>query len=412
MIRMPHWPVEHKPIDLGLDRIRALLARLEHPERKLSPVVHIAGTNGKGSTLAFVRAMLEAAGYKAHVYTSPHLVVFNERIVLAGKPIGDDFLYDALEECRKKAEGIPLTFFEGTTAAALLAFSKVPADVVLLETGLGGRLDATNVIAKPSLTILTPISFDHMEYLGNALAQIAWEKAAIMKPGVPCVSSRQKKTAREALEKFSKEIGAPLFMQGREWNIRAVENGLRYEDERGILMLPLPSLPGKHQYANAGLAVAALRRLKDFAISDAAITKGILHAQWPGRLQRLKGPEGHEIWLDGAHNPDGAKALAAHVKTWKQPVYLIVGMLKNRTPSDFLLPFAGHVSGCYAVPVPGENSHASGDIAAAAKTLGMASFEMKNVADAIAAIAAKNTPGRIVICGSLYLVGSALEENG
>lgn len=454
MICTPHWPVPlgHKPIDLGLERIRELLHRLGNPETKLPPVIHIAGTNGKGSTLAFLRAMLEAAGYRVHVYTSPHLIAFNERMVLAGKPIGDDLLYEALEECRKKSHGISITFFEGTTAAAFLAFSRTPADIVLLETGLGGRLDATNVVEKPVLTIITPISKDHMEYLGDTLAQIASEKAAIMKPGVPCLSSTQKKIVVEVLENFSERIKAPLFMQGSEWDIRATKTGLYYHDKlpqtrrhpsaswdpdifrkvgwmqpeltpakagAGMtpnlgneLLLPFPSLPGKHQYHNAGLAVAALGLLKDFSVSEAAIVQGLQSVQWPGRLQKLKEIKGCEVWLDGAHNPDGARVLAAHVKAWQRSTYLVVGMLKNRNPQDFLKPFTGHVAGCYAVPIPQENCHEPYNIAAAAQALGIDSHAAINVEEAVRIIAEKNLPCQALICGSLYLAGSVLEENG
>ncbi|HYM03591.1 MAG TPA: folylpolyglutamate synthase/dihydrofolate synthase family protein, partial [Stellaceae bacterium] len=307
-----------KLIDLSLDRVIELLGALGHPQERLPPVVHVAGTNGKGSTIAFLRSCLEAQGYRVHVFTKPHLVRFNERIRLGGTLIDDDALVALLEECERANAGRSITFFEITTAAALLAFSRTPADILLLETGLGGRFDATNVIAQPAVTVITPVSLDHQHFLGETVAAIAGEKAGILKPGRPAVLGRQSKEGRAALESRASALRAPLFRHDVEWHAKATATGLRYSGERWQnLDLPAPGLPGPHQYDNAGAALACLDRLSDLKLSLEALAYGIAHVEWPARLQRLargrlaeRVSAGWELWLDGGHNQAGGEALA------------------------------------------------------------------------------------------------------
>ena len=302
-----------KVIDLTLDRVWTLLEKLGHPERQLPPVIHLAGTNGKGSTQAMIRAGLEAGGKRVHAYTSPHLARFHERIRLAGELISEEHLTEVLDECYVTNGPDPITYFEITTCAALLAFARTPADYVLLETGLGGRLDATNVVETPALTILTPISMDHEQFLGNTIAKIAGEKAGIIKRGVPCVVGPQPDEALEVIEATAARLGAPVIAQGQHWHVWEERERLIYQDETGLLDLPLPVLPGRHQYENAGAALAALRHL---GFGEAAFEGAMTNAQWPARMQRLRtGPLVEaapqvELWLDGGHNPAAGIALA------------------------------------------------------------------------------------------------------
>ena len=414
-----------KVIDLSLERIERLLDRLDNPHLKLAPVVHVAGTNGKGSTLAFLRAALEAAGKRVHVYTSPHLVRFNERIRLGGEIVADRVLSALLEECEAANAGEPITFFEITTAAAFLAFARAPADVVLLETGLGGRLDATNLIPVPAACAITPVSLDHQHFLGDTLAQIAGEKAGILKPGVACAVAAQAPEALAVIEARARAVGAPLFLEGRDWTIARRGNGLEYADAHGARALPLPSLPGAHQTGNAGLALAVLTLLdrRGFGISETARAQGIARAEWPARLQRLtRGalaallPSGWELWLDGGHNPAAGAALAAEAAIWarERPLHLVFGMINSKDVAGFLAPLVPHVRSLQALPIPGEaNAVPAGTLAGIARKLGIAAEAAPDATAAIKALVAQApVPSRILICGSLYLAGTILADNG
>ena len=414
-----------KVIDLSLGRIERLLARLDNPHLKLASVVHVAGTNGKGSTLAFLRAALEAAGLRIHVYTSPHLVRFNERIRLGGEIIADQALSALLDECEAANAGEPITFFEITTAAAFLAFARAPADIVLLETGLGGRLDATNLIPRPAACAITPVSLDHQHYLGDTLAQIAGEKAGILKPGVACAVAAQAPAAASAIETRARQVGTTLFLEGRDWKIARRENGLEYTDQRGVRALPRPSLPGAHQTGNAGLALATLALLdqQGLGIPVAALAQGIARAEWPARLQRLtRGPlaallpQGWELWLDGGHNPAAGQALAAEAAIWTRecPVHLVFGMINSKDVAGFLAPLVPHVRSLYTLAIPGEaNAMPAETLAKVAQGLGFAAKTASDAAAAIKALVAHDpAPRRILICGSLYLAGTILADNG
>jgi len=410
-----------KKIDLSLGRVERLLAALGNPEVRVPPVVHVAGTNGKGSTIATLRACLEATGYRVHVYTSPHLVRFHERIRVAGELIEEDALLDVLEECERANGGEPITFFEVTTAAAFLAFTRTPADAVLLETGLGGRLDATNVVRRPAATAITPISLDHQAFLGDTVAAIAGEKAGILKRHVPAVIAPQPQEAATVVEARANRIEAPLFRWQREWRCEPRRDGMRYEGERWRLDLPLPSLPGPHQLANAGAAIACLEQLPEFAIPAEAIAAGLRRIEWPARLQRLRRgplsdalPAGWELWLDGGHNPSAGAALAEAARGWgSRPVYLIVGMLNTKDAAGFLAPLASQVRSLYALTIPGEeNAHPASRIAAAARSLGIEAHETESVTSGFRSIIGREGPGQVLICGSLHLAGVVLAENG
>ena len=409
-----------KLIDLSLGRITRLLAALGNPHEKLPPVIHVAGTNGKGSTLATLRACLEAGGYRVHAYISPHLVRFHERIRLAGRLIEEEALIALLEECEAVNSGTPITYFEITTAAALLAFARIPADIVLLETGLGGRLDATNVISSPAVTAITPISLDHQAFLGDTLAAIAGEKAGILKPGVPAVLGPQPEDAEAVIEARADELGAPLSRWRREWRCVAAGAGMRFSGERWRLDLPLPSLAGAHQIINAGTAIACLERLEDFPLSSAVIATGLRQIEWPARLQRLtRGvlvemmPPGWELWLDGGHNPGAGVVLADAVAGWcDRPLYLVVGMLNTKDTAGFLHPLAPYAAALAAVTIPGEeNPHHAEAIAAAARSLGIQGSTAPSVEAALREFCAHGSGGRVLICGSLHLAGTVLAEN-
>jgi len=428
-----------KSIDLSLDRLERLLEALGHPERNLPPVVHIAGTNGKGSSAAFLRAFAEAAGYRAHVYTSPHLVKFNERIRIAGQLIDDDTLSAVLEECEQANAGQPITFFEITTAAAFLAFSRTPADLVILETGLGGRLDATNVIDKPRLTCITPVSLDHQHYLGDTVEKIMAEKAGILRADVPCIVAAQStRAAEKTLKKKAKEIGAQLIWEGDDWFARpaggrraqaAGDAGMLYKGHgvQGELerQFPMPGLEGRHQVRNAALAMACAEALApDFDIPDTAIKLGLKTVEWPGRMQRLTtGPlaaqlvDGWELWLDGGHNRAAADMIAQHTRQWRgEDLWVVFGALNQRPPLDFLKPLEGKVRGMRCLTIPGqENALPAEEAAVTARHLNMDVETVDSVSDAISSIMNKvqdGPSGRILICGSLYLVGHVLSENG
>jgi len=416
-----------KVIDLSLGRVERLLERLGHPEARLAPVVHVAGTNGKGSLVAFLRAMLEAAGQRVQVYTSPHLVRFHERIRLSDGLIDEATLIALLERCETVNGPDPITFFEVTTAAAFLAFAEDPADVLLLEVGLGGRLDATNVIDRPRLTAITPIALDHQQFLGPTLEAIAGEKAGIMKPGVTCVVGPQEAATLAVLERHADKTGAPLFVCGRDWTFEKSATGLRYSDANGSRDLPKPALLGAHQIANAALAVACAARLDGFGLDAAATARGLAEARWPARLQRLiKGPlvdalpaddgrGGWELWLDGGHNPAAGVALAETLKDWHdRPLRLIYGMLDTKVAAGYLEALAPHVAALKAVRIPGEAASLSAETAARhASEAGIDAAPAESVMAALKAhLAAARESGRILICGSLYLAGHVLSENG
>jgi dihydrofolate synthase/folylpolyglutamate synthase len=394
-----------KLIDLSLERLLRLLSALGDPHLHLPPVIHVAGTNGKGSTAAFMRAMAEAAGLRVHVYTSPHLVRFNERIRLAGALVADDVLAAALDEIETHNAGNQITVFEAITAAAFLLFARMPADLCILEVGLGGRLDATNVIGPPRVAAITSISLDHQEFLGNTLAMIAGEKAGIIKPGCTVVTGRQETEALAEIAQMAALQNAPLLKRGRDWEITETPAGLRY----GSLNLPKPALLGAHQADNAGIAITALRA-GGFGISDAAMAAGMRHAEWPARLQNLQGrlldllPAGSELWLDGAHNPGGGLALAEQLDAWGTPTILVVGMKQSKDVVEFLAPLLTRSKKIFAVAEPGQH------LALPVEKIIEAS---RGIAipgpDVTGALAQITSPSRVLICGSLYLAGEILK---
>ena len=406
-----------KIIDLTLDRMWRLLSALGHPEDSLPPVIHIAGTNGKGSTQAMIRAGLEGMGKTVHAYTSPHLARFHERIRLAGDLIDEGHLTEVLDDCYAKNGGENITYFEITTAAALLAFARTDADYALLEVGLGGRLDATNVIETPELTIITPVSIDHEQFLGNTLAKIAAEKAGIIKRGVPCVVGPQPEEALDVIEATAARLGAPLIAYGQQWHVWEERGRLVYQDETGLLDLPLPTLLGAHQIQNAGAAIAALRYLgADEAACEAAMTG----AEWPARMQRLrKGPLVEaapqvELWLDGGHNAAAGEALGKVLAGLPQrPTHLICGMLNTKDIKGYLAPLAAQAESLTAVSIPGEtNTLPASETAAAAEAVGLPASTAESVLAALTALAETAPNARVLICGSLYLAGRVLQENG
>lgn len=406
-----------KIIDLTLDRVWSLLAALDHPERKLPPVVHIAGTNGKGSTQAMIRAGLEGAGKAVHAYTSPHLARFHERILLAGDLISEPALTDLLDRCYVANDGATITYFEITTIAGILAFSKVQADYTLLEVGLGGLLDATNVVDRPKLTVITPVSIDHTQFLGETLPEIAREKAGIIKRGVPCVVGPQPDEAMEVIETTAQRLGAPLLAYGQHWHVWEERGRLIYQDETGLLDLPLPNLIGAHQVQNAGIALTALRHL---GFDDTACEAAVTNAAWPARLQRLQhGPlidaaGASELWLDGGHNPAAGTALAeALTRLSNRPLHLICGMLNTKDITGYLRPMATITKSLHAVSIPDEvNTLPAAVTAKAATEVGMVAHKAENVLAAIQSITKADPDARILICGSLYLAGAVLRENG
>ena len=412
-------------IDLSLGRIESLLSALGNPQDKLPPVVHIAGTNGKGSTLAFIRAFAEALGKGVHVYTSPHLVDFHERIVLAGPhgaaPISEDVLVDCLERAEAANGGELITLFEITTAAGFLAFAGAPADLLLLETGLGGRLDATNMVKKPLLTIITPIAIDHVSFLGETLTEIAGEKAGILKPGVPCIVGRQEVEALDVIEARAEEIGAPLHVAGRDFDVYEQQGRLVFQTTSRLLDLPLPRLAGRHQIDNAGTAIAASGVIFGEALGQAALEDGITTAHWPARLERLSVGalhalvgEGTEIWLDGGHNEAGGRAVADTLAEFDErvprPVQVIWGMMETKDAQRYIAPFKGLVERIYTVPIPGEpNAFQSEPLAEMARAEGLDAIPVNSVQEALLQSASGQEPARVLICGSLYLAGHVLK---
>lgn len=405
-----------KVIDLTLDRMWRLLAALDNPQEKLPPVVHIAGTNGKGSTQSMIRAGIEGMGKTAHAYTSPHLARFHERIRLAGALISEDYLTEVLDECYAKNGGIDITYFEITTCAGLLAFARTPADYTLLEVGLGGRLDATNVIT-PELSVITPVSIDHEQFLGDTLAKIAAEKAGIIKRGVPCVVGPQQDEAMDVIEATAMRLGAPLLAYGQHWHVTTERGRLVYQDDRGLLDLPMPVLLGEHQVMNAGAALAALRYL---GADEAACEAAMVNAEWPARMQRLKtgplieaAPE-IELWLDGGHNAAAGEAIAKLLASLPpRETHLICGMLNTKDVTGYLAPLQSQVESLTAVTIPGEaNTLPAEATALAAKQVGMSAKIAENVSSALTSIKEETPNARVLICGSLYLAGNILRENG
>jgi dihydrofolate synthase/folylpolyglutamate synthase len=406
-----------KVIDLTLERMHRLLAALGHPELKLPPVIHVAGTNGKGSTQAMIRAGLEAGGARVHAYTSPHLARFHERIRLAGALISEPALSALLDECVETNGPAEITFFEITTCAAMLAFARNPADWTLLEVGLGGRLDATNVVETPQLTIITPVSVDHQQYLGETLPEISAEKAGIIKRGVPVIVGPQSPEALAVIEARAARLGAPVFAHGQHWHCAEDRGRMMFQDENGLLDLPLPNLAGPHQIQNAGAALMALRLLgKTGDACEAAVTR----AEWPARMQRLRrGPlvrlaPSAEIWLDGGHNPAGGEAVASTLARMpKRDTYAICGMLNTKDVGGYMQALAPQVQQLIAVEIPGEKNTLPASVTCdSAKGAGVDATTAGSVAEALARIAQQNPQARVLICGSLYLAGAILRENG
>ncbi|WP_458791568.1 bifunctional folylpolyglutamate synthase/dihydrofolate synthase [Yoonia sp. MH D7] len=405
-----------KMIDLTLGRTQTLLAKLDHPERKLPPVIHIAGTNGKGSTQAMIRAGLEASGASVHAYTSPHLARFHERIRLAGTLISEAALTEILDRCYTTNGSDPMTYFEITTIAGILAFAETPADFTLLEVGLGGRLDATNVVDKPAVTVITPVDLDHQQFLGDTLSAIAGEKAGIIKRGVPCVVGPQHAESMEVIEATAARLGAPLHAYGQQWQVSDERGRLVYQDETGLLDLPLPSLPGPHQIMNAGAAIATLRLLnRNEAACEAAVTS----AYWPARMQHLRTGKladlaaPADLWLDGGHNPAAGRALAATLRQQPpRPTHLICGMLNTKDINGYLAPLAEVAESLIAVSIPNEaNTLPAVQTAQAARAVGLSASTADTVRDAIITIKTHTPNARILICGSLYLAGHVLRDN-
>jgi len=406
-----------KVIDLTLGRIERLLARMDHPQRKLPPVIHIAGTNGKGSTQAMIRAGLEAAGKRVHAYTSPHLAQFHERIRLAGKLVSEPDLAALLAECEAANGDASITFFEITTAAGFLGFCRTPADFCLLEVGLGGRLDATNVIEAPRLSIITPVSVDHQQYLGETLPEIAAEKAGILRRGVTGIIGPQQDAALAVIEERARRIGAPLKIYGQHWHVSEERGRLIYQDEDGLLDLPMPALIGAHQVNNAGAAITALRTL---GFDEATCAAALTQAEWPARLQRLlRGPLIEaaplaELWLDGGHNPAAGAALAEALgRLPKRPTHIICGMLNTKDIGGYLRPLVRSVETLHGVSIPGETATLPAeDTVAAARDAGFSAVVAQDVISAVRDVVVQDPHARILICGSLYLAGTVLRENG
>src|SRR5438132_6941831 len=419
-----------KRIDLSLDRMWRILAALGHPERRLPPTIHVAGTNGKGSTIAFIRAILEAAGLRVHVYTSPHLVRFNERFRLGGPGQGtlvsDHALAGALEDCERANADAPITVFEITTAAGLLLFARNPADILLLEVGLGGRLDATNVVERPLATVVTPVSFDHAEHLGDTVGKIAAEKAGIFKPRVPAIVAAQPREALAAIEREAARVKAPIKIAGEDWTATEERGRLVYQDDAGLLDLPAPKLYGRHQFENAGVAIAALRAIGELKLAATAFETGIGRADWPARMQRLSqgrlaalAPAGGELWLDGGHNADGGRAIANAVADLEErvsrPLVLVVGMLSSKDSEAFLRNFTGLARRIVTVPIPRQEKSLPADaLVEVARAAGIPAQSADDVEAALAAIGRFGLapPPRILITGSLYLAGAVLAANG
>lgn len=418
-----------KKIDLALHRILRLLHDLGDPHERLPPTIHVAGTNGKGSVCAFSRAMLEAQGLKVHMHTSPHLVRFHERIRIAGQLISEDELVATLEECERVNGGKPITYFEITDAAMFLAFSRHPADALVLEVGLGGKYDATNVIDKPAMTVIQPVDLDHQDFLGSDIRQIAAEKAGIIKPGVPLIVGPQEDAPRDVILARADRLSAPAFVFGQDFSAHQEHGRMVYQDGHGLLDLPLPKLIGRHQIENAAVAIAALRHANRGWGTDKAIETGLRTVDWPARLQRLTrgplvemAPKGAEIWLDGGHNPHCAAAVSRAIADLEEraerPLYLICGMLRSKDAVGYLSAYRGLARHVVTVTVPGEAaSLGAGALYDMARQAGLDAQPAEDLEDAMLQLQAwsrahpKEPPPRILICGSLYLAGKVLVEN-
>lgn len=406
-----------KIIDLSLDRMHRILAKLGHPEKNLPPIIHIGGTNGKGSTQAFLRSIMEAAGLKVHAYTSPHLVKFHERIRVAGELISETALSALLEECEVANDDEAITFFEITTAAAFLAFARTPADYLLLEVGLGGRLDATNVTPAPKACCITSLGLDHQQFLGDTLELIAREKAGIIKRGVPCVIGSMPQEARTAIEVVAGQVKAPLMISGQDWDAYSQHGRMVFQDADGLLDLPLPALPGPHQIGNAGNAIAVLRAIQDQRITDGHLTEGLKSVAWPARLQRLKGgalssmlDDRSELWLDGGHNPDAGLVLAEALSAMpKKPLVIIWGMLNTKDATQFFRPLAALADHVVTLSIPNEpNAISAEQLADTVRKLGTAASTATDVKNTVLQASSLKPAARILICGSLYLAGHVL----
>jgi len=413
-----------REIDLSLKRIERLMGELGNPENKLPPVIHVAGTNGKGSTIAFMRSIFEACSYKVHVYTSPHLVEFVERIRIAGDLPDEAALARLMEDIEEINGDKPITYFEFVTATAILAMSRVPADITLLETGLGGRLDATNIVRSPLITVLTPISIDHTKFLGNSLVEIAAEKAAIMKNGRPCVSAIQEPCVERVIHECARDHHVDIYLENRDWAVSSDDLGrLKFESERVQWTMPCPALPGEHQLQNAGLALAAIE-LSGLTIPSPALSHGMRSVEWPARGQLLKYgplvdqlPHGWELWLDGAHNDAAAAVLASMIEKWQDtPVYVIAGMMNKRPARSFFRSIVAVADGVVTVSIPNhENSYSAEELATEIKTLGCSNVDFSStINDALKVVTeiCSNPRARIMITGSLYLAGEVLKQNG
>ena len=415
-----------KLIDLSLSRLKKLLDRLGNPEETLPPIIHVAGTNCKGSTVATMAAIYRSAGYRVHIYTSPHLVSFTERIVVSGSEISKNYLEELLIECENANNGENITFFEITTAAAMLAFSRNPADLLLLEVGLGGRFDATNVIETPTLSVITPVSMDHQDFLGKTIDEIAFEKAGILKPSVPAIIGPQTNKALNVIKRRALELGSSAYIFGEDWNISPANNQLIFKMGAKSCIVPRPNLLGDHQIQNAGCALASVKLLNgQFPVSPQEIDMGLVSINWPARLQKLK--EGNlienlledvEIWIDGGHNQDAAKAIASTLRDWRTAspeisIHMVFGALNNRRPQNFLQYFTNVIDTIRAVEIPREpNALSASEIETAARECGLKADPAKGISPAITDIISNSSrKRRILICGSLYLAGAVLREN-
>ena len=418
IMHMPHWPIGswHKNIKYNLDYPLKLSNALGNPHLKLPPIIHIAGTNGKGSSVAILRAIFEAAGFKVHAYTSPHLLEFNERIVLAGQKIDDDYLFDIMERTRLAALKLgeePQFFFEGVTVAAFLGFSETPADVLILETGVGGRLDATNIIPSPLLSLITPISYDHMDSLGSTLPLIAGEKAGIIKAGIPCVISAQTEEVYAVLFAKCASLGSPAFAYEYDFGIRKIDGGFKYFSQELACEFPIPSLTGDHQLINASACIAAITLINEkFKITKAQISEGLQNADWPARLQKIPPAryaklalKNVSIWMDGAHNSGGAQVLSNWIRDkLDSPIYIILGMTKNRNVTEFCAHFKDLVVKIYGVKVSSEvSSYSAENLSREGAAGGIEILPADSISDALAEISASNEEANIIICGSLFL---------
>ncbi len=425
-MKFPIWPdfKGYRNIELGLSRVYELLARLDNPQNKIPPTIHLAGTNGKGSTLSFLRSIFTESGHKVHTYTSPHLVNFNERIVLAGTEISDNFLNECLLECKKAAEKSPsieVTFFEGITVAAFLAFSRVPADVLLLETGLGGRLDATNILPQVLCSIITPIAFDHEDFLGKTLAKIAFEKAGITKKNCPVIIGRQKPSALQTIEDQALTMNSPTKIFGQDWKIKKEKGGFLFTGMGQKISLPLPSLAGEHQIENASTAIAAALTQQKFKIGENHIKAALSKTFWPARLQKIESgkffellPKNCDLYLDGSHNLQGAATIEKFLKSQKgKRIFVIFSMLEDKNCAGFLQKIAANIDHLIALTIPDEpKSRQAQDIAVIAKELGIKSMWKRNFDAAfeeILLLKESEEEALVLVCGSLYLAGSFLE---